>query len=52
MVVAYLLLAHVGAFDWRVTAHALAFGLGFLPKSLGSAHHFGKFNGGNAPGAS
>jgi hypothetical protein len=47
--VAYLLVVRVGAFDSRNTAHVVAFGLGLLLKSLGSAHHFGKFHGGNAP---
>jgi hypothetical protein len=49
MVVAYLLLAQVGSFDWRTTPHVVAFGLGFLLKSLGSARQFGKFHGGNTP---
>lgn len=47
--VAYLLIVQVGAFDLRNPAHVGAFGLGLLLKSLGSAHHFGKFHGGNAP---
>jgi hypothetical protein len=49
LVVAYLLVAQVGSFDWRTTPHIAAFGLGFLIKSLGSARQFGKFHGGNAP---
>jgi hypothetical protein len=49
MVVAYLLVARVGSFDWRATSHVVAFGLGLLLKGLGSARHFGKFHGGNAP---
>lgn len=49
LVIAYLLIAHVGAFQWRATPHIVALGLGFFLKSLGSAHHFGKFHGGNAP---
>jgi len=52
LVVAYLLLAHVGAFDWRSTSHIAVFGLGFLLKGIGSARHFGKFHGGNMPTAS
>jgi len=47
--VGYLLLAHVGAFDPRVTTHILAFGLGALLISIFSARHFGQFHGGNAP---
>jgi hypothetical protein len=48
-VVAYLLVAHVGAFDPRATSHILAFGLGALLISIFSARHFGQFHGGNAP---
>jgi hypothetical protein len=51
-VVAYLLLAHVGLFDWRSTSHVVAFGLGVLLKSMTSARHFGQFHGGNAPSRS
>ncbi len=47
IVVAYLLVAQVGSFDWRTTSHVVAFGLGLLLKGLGSAHQFGKFHGGN-----
>jgi hypothetical protein len=47
IVVAYVLVAHVGWFQWRVTSHMVAFGLGFLLKSIGSARQFGKFHGGN-----
>jgi hypothetical protein len=50
--VAYLLVAHVGAFDLRATSHILAFGLGVLLKSIFSARHFGQFHGGNAPSRS
>jgi hypothetical protein len=48
-VVAYLLLARVGAFDPRTTIHVLAFGLGALLITLFSARHFGQFHGGNTP---
>ena len=48
-VVAYLLIAHVGAFHLRTTSHMLAFGLGALLISISHAHHFGQFHGGNAP---
>lgn len=47
-VVAYLLVAHVGAFNPRGTAHMIAFGLGALVISIFSARHFGQFHGGNA----
>jgi hypothetical protein len=49
IVVAYLLIAHVGSFEWRATSHIVAFGLGLLLKGLGSAHQFGKLHGGNTP---
>ncbi len=48
-VVAYLLVARVGAFDLRATSHILPFGLGALLISFFSARHFGQFHGGNAP---
>jgi hypothetical protein len=48
-VVGYLLVTHVGAFDARMTAHILVFGLGALLISIFSARHFGQFHGGNAP---
>lgn len=48
-VVAYLLVADVGAFDPRSTSHVLAFGLGALLIMLFSARHFGQFHGGNTP---
>jgi hypothetical protein len=51
MVVAYLLVAHVGSFHWRTTSHIVAFGSGLLLLGIGSARHFGKFHGGNAPTA-
>lgn len=51
LVIAYLLVAKVGTFDWRATPDSIALGLGFLLKSIGSAHQFGKFHGGNAPAA-
>jgi hypothetical protein len=47
--VAYILLAHVGVFDLRSTAHILAFGLGAFLIGFFSARHFGQFHGGNAP---
>jgi hypothetical protein len=49
IVVAYLLIAHVGSFQWRATSHIVAFGLGLLLKSIFSARHFGQFHGGNTP---
>ena len=49
LAIAYLFVARVGAFDWKATLDVCAFGLGFLLKGMGSAHHFGKFHGGNSP---
>lgn len=48
-IVASLLTLHVGTFDLRATSHILAFGLGAMLISLGSARHFGQFHGGNSP---
>ncbi len=48
-VVAYLLVAQVGAFDPRAATHVLAFGLGALIVGVFSARHFGQFHGGNTP---
>ncbi len=46
---AYLLLAHVGAFHPRAANHILALGLGVLLIGLFHARHFGQFHGGNTP---
>lgn len=46
MVVAYLLVVRVGAFDLHATGDVLALGLGLLLKGIGSARQFGKFHGG------
>ena len=50
LVVAYLLVCRVGDFNLRSTEDAGALGVGILLLSLGTARHFGRFNGGNAPG--
>lgn len=49
MVLAYLLIFRVGAFDLHTTADVVAMGLGLLLKSIGSAKQFGKLHGGNTP---
>ncbi len=49
LVVAYLLIARVGAFDPRVADQAIAVGLGFLLIGVMSARLFGRFHGGNSP---
>ena len=50
LAVAYILICRVGDFSLRSTAHAVALGLSFLVIGLPLARHFGRFNGGNAPG--
>lgn len=49
LVVAYLLICRVGAFDLRATGDVVALGLGMLLLGLGLARAFGRFNGGNTP---
>ena len=49
LVAAYLLVCRVGNFQLRDPKDALAFGIGMLLLSLGTARHFGRFNGGNTP---
>jgi hypothetical protein len=49
LVLAYLLICRVGAFDLRATADAAALGLGMLLPGLALARAFGRFNGGNSP---
>jgi hypothetical protein len=44
--IAYLLLARVGNFELRKTAHGLAAGLGVLLMGIMLAHAFGRFYGG------
>jgi hypothetical protein len=47
LILAYLLLAHVGRFDFQSGADAGIAGLGGLLIGLFCASHFGRFNGGN-----
>ena len=49
LVLAYLLICRVGAFDLFATADASALGLGMLLLALATARMFGRFNGGNFP---
>jgi hypothetical protein len=49
LVLSYLLVCHVGAFDPRNGGQAAALGLGMLLLGLALARHFGRFHGGNAP---
>jgi hypothetical protein len=49
LVVAYVLLCRVGAFDLHATDQAAAAGLGLLAMGLVAARAFGRFHGGNAP---
>jgi hypothetical protein len=49
LVLAYLLICRVGAFDLRATLDAIALGLGMLLPGLALARMFGRFHGGNSP---
>ena len=49
LLVAWFLLARVGAFDVRNVEHVGAAGLAAFLVSMGSAHRFGRFNGGREP---
>ena len=49
IVIGYLLVCHVGAFDLRDISDIAAFGAGALVIALLTARHFGRFNGGNQP---
>jgi hypothetical protein len=51
LAVAYLLICRVGDFDWLDTADVASAMLGGLLMGLFCARHFGRFHGGNAPGA-
>ena len=51
LVVAYLLIFRVGTFDPRALDQIVALGAGALLMSVLSARAFGRFNGGNTPGA-
>lgn len=47
LVVVYVLVRRTGDFDWKITSHAAAFGLGVLLLGLISARLFGRFHGGD-----
>jgi hypothetical protein len=47
LVLAYLLVGHIGAFNLRDPGDAIALGLGMLAIGLFAARHFGRFHGGN-----
>jgi hypothetical protein len=49
IVVGYLLICRVGAFDLRSTPDVVAAGTGILLMSLMMARRFGRFHGGNSP---
>ena len=49
LVVAYLLICHVGEFDLHSLGDAVAFGLGMLLFGVVTARLFGRFHGGNSP---
>jgi hypothetical protein len=52
LVVAYLLIDRVGAFNLHATADVVALGLGAFSLAILSARAFGRFHGGNSPAAS
>ena len=49
LVVGYLLVCRVGAFDLRDTKDVTVLGLGMFLMSVASARQFGRFNGGDSP---
>jgi hypothetical protein len=51
LVIAYLLICRRGAFDLHSSSDVIAVGLGMLLAGIGLARGFGRFNGGNFPGA-
>ena len=52
MAVGYVLICRVGQFDLHSSEHVIASGLGVLFLGVITARLFGRFHGGNAPGAS
>lgn len=50
LVIAWLLLARVGDFDWRAISDIAPFGLGLLLIGLILAHRFGPLHGGDLRG--
>ena len=52
LAVGYLLVCRVGDFQLRDGLDAAALGLGVFLLAVFSARHFGRFNGGDAPGRS
>ena len=47
LVISYLLICKVGAFELKKSTDLIAFGAGFLLLALMLARHFGRFHGGN-----
>jgi hypothetical protein len=47
LIVGYLLVFRVGAFDLRLAEHAIALGTGIFLMALFCARYFGRFHGGN-----
>lgn len=52
LVIAYLLIAHIGNFDLRATEQVIAVGAGVLVMAVMSARRFGRLHGGNSPSSS
>jgi hypothetical protein len=49
LVLGYILVLHIGSFDFRDPLQAAVTGAGALLISLQAARHFGRFHGGNSP---
>lgn len=49
LLVAYMLICHVGQFDLRDIGDAAALGAGMVAIAFFAARHFGRFHGGNHP---
>jgi hypothetical protein len=51
LAIAYVLICRVGDFELRATKDSVALGLGLVLSGVLLARAFGRFHGGNAPGA-
>ena len=49
LVIGWLLVARVGAFDLRDPLHVAAVGVGCIAMGTHASRHFGRFHGGNEP---
>jgi hypothetical protein len=51
LAIGYVLIGHVGMFDWHSIEHAVALGLGILLMGFVCAHFFAPLHGGSSPGS-